>query len=194
MVSRIPLLALGMVALAAHAQEDVPVAEPLLVRGSIAISPGFMLQQPVTNIYLVGKLEVFADKKISLRGEGLWYLGNQQDAPLLKQNSQITFGPFVHFTHKRLDVALGIEPGVALTQPYMDSTYAEQAPLRAIPNMALCAGLTFAVWDYFQFFIDARYVHANYTGAYSSTIPLDEMIIGAGLGWQVPVKRLFKKK
>lgn len=194
MVSRITMATLMLAAIRVQAQDDVPVAEPLLVRGSIAISPGFMMQRPVTNIYVVGKLEVFADERISWRGEGLWYIGNQQDSPLLKQNSQITFGPFLHFTHKRLDVALGIEPGVALTQPGMDSAYLEQAPLRAIPNVALCGGLTFAVWDYFQFFIDARYTHANYTGPYSTAIPLDEVVLGAGLGWQIPVKRLVKRK
>ena len=193
MVSRITLTILLLAAFRTQAQDEAPVAEPLLVRGSVAISPGFMTQRPLTNIYVVGKLEVFADERISWRGEGLWYIGNQQDSPLLEQNSQITFGPFVHFTHKRLDFALGIEPGVALTRPGMDSTFLESAPLRAIPNMALCGGLTFAVWDYFQFFIDARYTHANYTGPYSNLIPLDEVVLGAGLGWQVPVKRLLKK-
>lgn len=193
MVSRITLTILLLAAFRTQAQDEAPVAEPMLVRGSVAISPGFMTQRPLTNIYVVGKLEVFADERISWRGEGLWYIGNQQDSPLLEQNSQITFGPFVHFTHKRLDFALGIEPGVALTRPGMDSTFLEPAPLRVIPNMALCGGLTFAVWDYFQFFIDARYTHANYTGPYSNLIPLDEVVLGAGLGWQVPVKRLLKK-
>lgn len=194
MVARTALLATLLAAAAAQAQDDVPVAEPLLVRGSVAISPGFMVKQPTTNIYVVGKLEVFTDERISLRGEALWYIGSQQQYEPLQQNSQITFGPFVHFTHKRLDLALGFEPGVALTQPARDLDFLEQAPLRIIPNMALCGGLTFAVWDYFQFFIDARYTHANYTGPYSATVPLDEFVLGAGLGWQVPVKRMIKKK
>lgn len=184
-------LTLGM---AVRAQDDVPVAEPLLVRGSVAISPGFMLQQPVTNIYVAGKLEVFTDKRISLRGEGMWYIGDQGDVGLLEQNSQIAFGPFVHLTHRRLDLALGLEPGVSLTRPARDSLQTEAAPLRALPSMSLCAGLTFVVWDYFQFFIDARYTHARYTGPYSAAVPLDELVIGAGLGWQLPVKRLGRGK
>ena len=173
--------------------EGVPVAEPLLVRGSVAISPGFMLQHPVTNIYVVGKLEVFTDKRISLRGEGLWYIDSQQRTPVLQQNSQLAFGPFYHFTSKRLDLCIGFEPGVAFSRPVQDTTFLEPAPLRAIPNMALCAGLTYSIWDYFQFFVDARYVHARYTGPYSNGLPLDEVLLGAGLGWQVPVKRLIKK-
>ncbi len=177
-----------------RAQDEVPVAEPLLLRGSVAISPGFMLRQPVTNIYVAGKLELFADDRISLRGEGLWYIGDQGDVGLLEQNSQIAFGPFVHLTHGRLDVALGVEPGVTLTRPTRDSLHVEAAPLRVMPSMALCAGLTFVVWDYFQFFVDARYTHARYTGPYSAAIPLDEVVLGAGLGWQLPVKRLGRRK
>lgn len=194
MVARATLVAALLAAIAAQAQDDVPVAEPLLVRGSVAISPGFMMNQPTTNIYVVGKLEVFTDDKVSLRGEALWYIGSQQQHEPLQQNSQITCGPFVHFTHRRLDLALGFEPGVALSQPAPDPDFLDPAPLRIIPNMALCGGLTFAVWDYFQFFIDARYIHANYTGPYSAAIPLDEFVLGAGLGWQIPVKRLAKKK
>lgn len=185
MVRNALLLLSLAVLLPARAQDDWPATAPLLVRGSIAISPGFMTEHPVTNIYVGGKLEVFTDERMSLRGETLWYIGAQQETPLLGQNSQVAFGPFYHWTVGHLDIGLGIEPGISLTRPELVVDTAWRTPAtRVTPNIALCGGLTYSVWKYFQFFVDVRYVHGRYTGPYTAPIGLDETILGAGLGWQ----------
>ncbi|WKZ67529.1 MAG: hypothetical protein QY325_06290 [Flavobacteriales bacterium] len=190
MVRRMLLLIAVAQGLHAAAQETAPAPSPWLLRGSGAISPGFMSQHPITNIYLVGKAELFTDARMSFRGELLWYVDAQQQTPLLDQNHQIAAGPFYHWVVGRLDLALGFEPGLSFTRPRQGIFAPEEvAPVRAIPNIALCSGLTFSVWEYFQFFIDARYIHGNYTGPYSAAVPLDEFVVGAGLGWQVRLKK-----
>ncbi len=174
----------------ATAQETAPSPLPWLLRGSGAISPGFMTRHPITNIYLVGKAELFTDARMSFRGELLWYVDAQQETPLLDQNHQIAAGPFYHWVSGRLDLALGFEPGLSFTRPRQGSIAPEQvAPVRVLPSIALCSGLTFSVWEYFQFFVDARYVHGRYTGAYSEAIALDEVILVAGLGWQLRLRK-----
>lgn len=182
-------IALIACALSGAAQDTTPFIGKGLLRGSGAISPGFMMDASGTNIYLNGKLEYFAEDRLSFRGEGFWYQGSQQDDPLLARNNQITFGPFYHFVHGRLDASVGFEPGISIVQPGRPVLQETVDPLRVVPSASLCVGLTYTVWDYFHFFLDARYVHASYPGSATGTIPLDEVIVSGGLGWQFRVKR-----
>lgn len=188
MVARCLTALLCVPALACSAQGGSSLGLGLL-RGSAAISPGLMVHEDASNIYLSGKLEYFIDQRISFRGEGFWYRGSQREQDLLAQNSQIAFGPFYHFAKGRSDLSIGFEPGISLVQPARPVILIVSEPLRAVPNVSLCAGYTFAVWEYFHFFVDARYVHASYPGAIGEPLPLDEVIIGGGLGFQVQVPR-----
>lgn len=192
MVSRACLAIALLAAAAAPAQDTASWRGAGLLRASAAISPGFMLDAPATDIYLNGKLEYFLEDRLSFRGEAFWYVDSQQDPAPLAQNSQLGFGPFLHLGRGRGDLALGFEAGLSLVQPALP--VAEGAatgvnPLRTVPSAALCAGFTYTIWDYFHFFLDARLVHARYTGAASGTIPLDEAIISGGLGWQLRLRR-----
>jgi hypothetical protein len=183
------LIGVAMVAAsAAMAQDTAYYRGAGLLRASGAISPGFMLDAPVTNIYVNGKLEYFLEDRISFRGEGFWYVDSQQDPALMDQNSQITFGPFYHHGQGRADLALGFEAGLSLAKPASLEGWPQADPLRVVPSIALCAGFTYTIWDYFHFFVDARYVHARYTGSSAGTIPLDEVILSGGLGWQLRLR------
>ncbi len=169
--------------------QDGSTLGPGLLRGSAAISPGFMVHEQANNFYLSGKLEYFIDARISFRGEGFLFRGDQHEPALLAQNSQLAFGPFYHFAKGRSDLAFGFEPGLSLVQPARPVALDAIEPLRVVPNVSLCAGYTFAVWEYFHFFLDARYVHASYPGAIGEPLPLDELIIGGGLGFQLNTKK-----
>ncbi|MBK8497628.1 MAG: hypothetical protein IPL52_02125 [Flavobacteriales bacterium] len=188
MVARFLAFCFGAAAIACAAQE-VGAPGPGLLRGSAAISPGFMLREKAHNFYLTGKLEYFVDPRISFRGESFWFRGDQNEPALLAQNSQVAFGAFYHFAKGRSDLAIGFEPGVSIVQPARPVILIISEPLRVVPNVSLCAGYTFAVWEYFHFFLDARYVHASYPGAIGGPLPLDEVIIGGGLGFQFRTRR-----
>lgn len=189
MVTRNIASLLCCAAMACAAQETPPSVGKGLLRSSAAISPGFLLNGSGTNIYLNGRSEYFMEDRISFRGEGFWFRGSQEDPGLLAQNSQLAFGPFVHFVRGRSDLAMGIEPGLSIVQPARVVAQDAVEPLRIVPNASLCASYTFFVWDHFHFFLDARYVHASYPGALGGAIPLDELIVGGGLGWQFTLKK-----
>ena len=188
MVARCIGILLGTAISACSAQDGSSLGLGLL-RGSAAISPGFMVKEQASNFYLSGKLEYFIDPRISLRGESFWFRGSSDEPALLGQNSQLAFGPFYHFAKGRSDLAFGFEPGVSFVQPARPIALINEEPLRVVPNVSLCVGYTFTVWEYFHFFLDARYVHASYPGAIGGPIPLDEVIIGGGLGFQMHVSR-----
>ena len=171
------------------AQEARPWTERGLLRGSASICPGIPVNGEGTNIYVGGRLEYFLEDVVSIRGEGFWYIDNQQQDAFLAQNSQITFGPFYHIIKDRVDLAFGFEPGLSFVQPSPTENGAWTDPLRAVPNVALCTGLTYAVWDYFHCFVDARYVHSVYPGSVEGNLLLDEFIFGAGLGFHLHTRK-----
>jgi hypothetical protein len=183
------LLAMGL-GLPLMAQEGPPSVGSGLLRGAAAICPGFLLDGGTENLYINGRLEYFADDRVSFRGEGYRYIDSQQQPAPLVQNSQFAFGPFLHHVHGRLDLAAGFEAGLSLAQPALVSAQglADPAPLRAVPNASLCGSLAFNVWTYMHFFADVRYVHARYNGAPGGPIALDEVMVMAGLGFQLPTK------
>lgn len=176
------LLFIGLHAVPVSAQEDGPRKGLLL--GSGAISPGFMVQRPMTNIYVSGHLEYFLEEAVSIRGRGAWYVDAQQEPALLRENSQLSFGPWFHTGKGRLDLHAGLEPGISFT-----SLTDAQRPLRVLPTLDAGAGVTWYVWDHFHFFAQVRYHRARYPGLPEGELPLDEVVVAGGLGFQFRVKR-----
>lgn len=190
-----PLVLLGALATSSmvRAQEAVPYTGAGLLRASAAISPGFLFDGGTTNIYLGGKLEYFPEDRISFRGDGFWYVNSQQKPAPPEANSQVSFGPFLHSIHGRLDLSAGVQAGVSFVKPAnepivpmiaLERPVTDPLPMRIVPTMALCGSLSYAVWDYFHFFVDLRLLRSRYEGGPQGTIKLDEAILSAGLGWQ----------
>jgi hypothetical protein len=179
------MLALSTIA---FAQTNAPFASRGLVSAAASIGPGLMLDRPTTNIYVTGDWNLFIEDRISLRGQGSWFIDAQQDSSLLKQNSQLSFGPFYHWVKGRSDLSAGLMPGISLTQLRTPVMSESMAPLKLLPNISISGGVTYYVWKYLHFFVNVRYIHAEYVGTATGSLPLDEVVVTAGLGWQV---RLF---
>ena len=184
-----------------QAQSDSIFRYQSMLKGTATICPGFLLSNGQTDIYLNGDLEYFADEKISIRGDGFWMVGAQQKDALLKNNSAVFFGALYHFHKNRFDYFIGIQSGLSITKPNNQPNGAYQlqpaVPIREydyklLPNFSPITGITFYVSDYFNFFLNVRYVYARYYGYESSSVKLDEIRISAGLGFQIHTKR--KKK
>jgi hypothetical protein len=159
-----------------------------LLKATATISPGFMLNHPITNIYVSGELEYFLEKRISVRGDGLWYRDSQENIPLLKQNSLVYFGALYHFSKNKHDLFLGLQPGFSITQPNLVDTLGIAYPIRINPSISIIAGYTFYVWDYCNFFINARYHNTKNINMSFGALNLDEIILSAGLGFQLHTK------
>lgn len=160
-----------------------------LLKATATISPSFMLNRNINNIYVSGELEYFLENKISVRGDGLWYRDSQQDIPFLKQNSMIFFGALYHFSKKKHDLFIGIQPGAILSQPNMLDTSMVNYPAQINPSISVIAGYTFYVWDYCNFFLNARYLNTKYVGTSKGPLHLDEIILSAGLGFQIHTRK-----
>jgi hypothetical protein len=168
----------------AHAQEELWTQRRGLITATGTITPGFLLQQPITNIYLSGHLEWFAEERISFRGRGSWFVDSQQDPALLRRNDQVSAGAYYHFGKDRLDIHAGLEPGISFAQlnAIPETTL---RPVTVVPTVSLGGGVTFFIWDHFHFFAGMRYLRSALHGTPSGTLRLDELQISGGLGFQL---------
>ena len=73
--------------------------------------------------------------------------------------------------------------------PATGGAEATATPLKVLPNVSLTGGVTYCVWKYMHFFANARYVHAQYAAAPTGVLSLDELVVSAGLGWQLRLRK-----
>lgn len=172
-----------------YSQDNSPFVRKGLLKATATISPSWMLNHPINNIYVSGELEYFLENKISVRGDGFWYRDSQQPIQLLKQNSMIFFGALYHWSKKKHDLFVGLQPAVVFAQPNMSDTSNHIYPLQIDPGISIVAGYTFYVWDYCNFFINARYLNTKYVGTSRGQMPLDELFLSAGLGFQLHTRK-----
>ena len=171
-----------------YSVRNVPFVRKGLLKATATISPSLMLNHKINNIYLSGELEYFLENKVSVRGDGLLYMDSQQKTPLMKQNSILCFGALYHFSKNKNDLFIGIQPAAVFSQPNSLDTSLNVYPLQINPGFSVMAGYTFYVWDYCNFYFNARYLSAKYVGTTKGAIKLDEIIFSAGLGFQIHTK------
>lgn len=186
------------------AQDSTKFRYQSVLKGAATISPGYLLNSPQTNIYINGDLEYFPEEHVSLRGESFVFVGAQQKPAMLQQNSCLMFGALYHFHKNKFDCFIGLETGASLTKPN-DTNYDTlfiHMPVTVIPTgmtsynykilplISPVTGITFYVNNYFNFFLNVRYVKSRYYGyQYGKTLLLDEIRISAGLGFQIHLKK-----
>jgi hypothetical protein len=51
------------------------------------------------------------------------------------------------------------------------------------------SGVSYYVWKYFHFFADLTYVNSTLRGTSFGSHKMDELILSAGLGFQINVKK-----
>jgi hypothetical protein len=162
---------------------------PGLIKATASISPGRMVSQPMRNIYVSGFAEVHTSRKLSLRGDALWYVDSQgnlvSNTWRYARNLSVYFGAFYHFNKNNWDAHIGFQPGVAVVVP---SGNVQATPfVKACPSSAFHVGTTYYVWKYFNFFADVAYTHTYYRGLNTGSVYLGEVLFTAGLGFNINV-------
>ena len=189
MVRRIILSSIIFVATVSFAQENY--IQPGLLKATATIAPSTMLNRSVQNIYISGFLEYHLDSKLSLRGETFVFVdGKSKNATnnlFIKDGMRTYFGAFYHFSKNNWDKYIGFQPGISLIRP-LDSVE-PNAPIQVCPSFAAHVGSTYYVWKYFNFYVDVAYVHSSYRGLAIGTQKTDELILSAGLGFQIQTKK-----
>jgi len=193
MVKSIFLIFVSVVPFFANARQDSSrYIHKGLLRAQATISPGFMFNEGVTNIYIHGDLEYYVEDNISVRGDSYYYLNTIDDKKPFMVNHSIFFGAVYHFpTASSLDPYIGIQPGIAyskantqlLIYEYSAKLYLNRAT--ANPLISSVAGVNYYASKIFHLFMSVRYVSGKHLSDAPSPLSLNEVKISFGLGWNI---------
>lgn len=187
--SLLVLLMLGCTAMAQKNDQREFVRKGLL-RAQGTITPAVMLSDGSLNIYLHGDIEFHLQRRVSLKGDGYYFLDTQGDG-LLRHNHGVFFGPQYHFPIRRFVPYVGMQPGlgyVQATNEMLADPEGVRIPMSSeasfVPLVSATAGFNFYVGRFLHFLAMVRYVHGRHAAPWGN-LPLDEFRFSLGLGWNV---------
>jgi hypothetical protein len=198
MVSQTSLLALLLTATVAFAQKDgrPEIIRKGLFRAQATITPAVMLNTGELNIYIHGDAEFHLQRRVSLRGDGYYFIDTQGDG-MLRHNHSVFFGPQYHFPIGRFAPYIGMQPGVGYVQAvqaaYIDAETGPQESGGAfIPLISATTGFNFYLGRFVHFLGMVRYVHGKHAAPWGN-VQLDEFRFSLGLGWNVNTIKAKKR-
>lgn len=191
------IIAIVLIGFSARAQEVY--LNPGLVKASATITPSEMLATDQSNFYVSGFLEYHMTKSTSFRGEGFMYVDGKKPEGLRPLNGgmRVFFSANYHWNKNNFDYAIGAGPGISILRLlngdpdliYINSPY----EIKAVPSFIVQTGVTYYVWKYFHFFANVSYVSTPATHMYAGEVKrinnLDELMLSAGLGFQINTKK-----
>lgn len=161
---------------------------PGVISVSSTIAPSAMLNRDESNFYINGFAEYFITRKVSLRSDNYILVDGRNELPFIDQAVRSYFGMAYHFGKSNWDNHIGFQPGITLMRltPSVEKVH---NPRDLSASMAFGVGTTYYVWKYFNFFANLTYVRSKMSGVVGGPHQTDELIIAAGLGFQIPTKR-----
>lgn len=183
---RIALIALIQVVFLQLNAQELYIRQGL-IKASATISPGKMLNRPTSTIYLSGFAEYHVEKNVSLRGETFWYVdgesANANPDLHFDRASRTYFGVFYHLNKRNWDNYLGFQPGISIIKPQFAGR------TEVVPSFAITLGTSYFVWKFFHFFANVSYLNSSLRDFSDGTRKADELVLSAGLGFQVNTKK-----
>lgn len=159
-----------------------------LIATRLTLSLSTMFSNHQSYFYMHGALEYYVSPKISVAGEGYFYLGNStKEESEFKYNHNLFFGASKHFTLKNNDFFIGIQPGVSITKLNPVKYNLTETHTGINPLASTVLGYNYYVSKYFHFFVQSRVILGeNNTDVHRS---LSEFRFSAGLGLNLDVKK-----
>jgi hypothetical protein len=160
-----------------------------LLRAQGTISPAVMLHSGALNIYLHGDAEYHLSDRISVKGDGYYFLGTQGE-DLLQQHHGIFFGAQYHFPLGNFVPFVGMQPGASYVethetvQSFDEIEQSHGTSTGIVPLLSFTTGFNWYVWRFIHFTGQVRYVHGKHAMT-TGKLPLDELRFAIGLGWNV---------
>jgi len=179
-----------LISLNGMAQQEVYV-RPGLLRSSLTFSPSAKLNNSTTNYYLTGFLEGYIGDNLSIRGETHYLLGadNGELSPFFKSSIRTSFGIQYHKNVKNFDSYIGFLPSVSFSQLNEEFVSTGVARNHFEPSFALKAGVTYYVYKFFHFFLEATYYNTTIRALDRINGRADEFMFSAGLGFNINTKK-----
>ena len=166
-----------------------------LVSATATIATGFQKDNADINIYLHGLASFYPEPKVSIDGEIYWFLGGQNQLPLMAENSSIVFGMNYHFAKDgKMDPFIGIMPGISIVSV---NNYLLQYPIASeysiVPLVTINAGFKFHMAKWCNAFCNVRYLKGTLVENHFRSLALDEIRLSFGLGFNLYGKGFYGK-
>lgn len=175
------------------AQPDSSAFHKGTITGRLTLSPTLAQQASPMRFYLHGTLGYYTDRKISLRGDGYYYLGTRGGNSSIALHHSLLSGAAFHFGNKkRLDPYAGFQAGFSLTQmasriciaiwPPPPDCFVN--PRRAVnPVWSPFAGINIYGDSLFHFFTELRYLSEKHRPLQQAAVRLSDLRLSFGLGF-----------
>lgn len=175
--------------------QEASIIRTGLIKTQMTITPSYMFGAKQGYFYLHGGWEAYLSAKLSLAGEGYYFLGNlSTDKQIFDHNHNLFFGTSWHFSKNNNDLFVGIQPGISLTKLNAQDNNLTKTHFGVNPIFSTVMGYNFFVYKFFHFFIQTRIL----LGGHHYDIPqnLAEVRLSAGLGFNLNTMKanLAKKK
>lgn len=162
-----------------------------LLHGSGAISLGLM-RDGVQNVYVSGYLEYFPEERVSLRGDGYYFVDGISEFKPLDMNHQVYAGALFHLPSEKIDPYIGFQPGIAIsrrTDSIVDIS-GDLIPSTQSFNPLTSAVVGFNYWGgkHFSLFAEVRFTRGIHL-ANSWPKYLDELKFSFGLAFQIAANK-----
>ena len=191
------LLIIPCFAFAQQKEKTYIINKTLMLQASL--SPGYMFyHKGLWNSYFHCTLEWGFDNRVSIRADGSYFLTTQGDYRPFHLDHSLLLGAFYHIPiSTKGDFYFGLQPGAAMVQqnPYTyNDSLISNPKLKIAPIITAAVGANYFFWKYMNLFISIKYIHGNHIAQYGKAIPLDEIRLSAGLGWQIHFGKGKNKK
>lgn len=158
-----------------------------LLRASLTYSIGIMPAVSLTNAYLTGNMEYYADSKISVRGDSYYFFNSLNNADVIKQNDQLYFGALYNFpVHSHFNPFIGLQPGMAYVQANLAGDPASFSPLASV-----ITGFNYYAEKWFHIMLNIRYSAGNHLDEVS-LFNMNELSFSFGLGLNIDTSPKYR--
>lgn len=170
-----------------------------LFRGSLAV--GGLTKLKANTVFIEGNMEYFIDRKISLRGDGYFFMAHTGDYKPFKMHHSLFTGAMFHKqTAGNFDPYFGLEVGINLAQatdPYLGGVGSAVVPVEPVtkvfsPTLSPVLGFNYFGGKFFHLSIHARYIIGQFMDNYNS-VSIGEWRLSFGLGFNISKKLLSEK-
>ena len=164
--------------------QDKNIIRKGLISDQLTLSTSNMFSEKQSYFYLHGSLEYFISNKISVCGEGYYYLGNLSNEPsVFNYNHSLFFGASRHFPIKNNDFYIGIQPGISISKLDANTNQLANTHTGINPLASVVAGYNMYVNKYFHFFVQTRIIQGENNMDIHKN--MTEIRFSAGLGFNI---------
>jgi hypothetical protein len=183
----LPFCFINFITLNCSGQSDSGFIRKGILRAAGTFAFGTIPENNITDAYLTGNLEYYAEKKISIRGDVYYFLNSTHN--IFNKNDALYFGAYYHIpTNSHFDPVIGLQPGISYTQVLVSDNsgyggvYPDVATICPLASAVVGFNLFGEKWFHIQ--LNVRYTIGEHLTVADET-NISELSINFGLGFNL---------